>query len=190
LSSLIAPAVTPGHTVVVLIQNGLNIEQPLFSAFPNTIILSGVAYTSCREEEPGYILHDRSEVLELGAFHNPNLNSDDEKLAAERFIRIYEAGGKTKCPYDGNVPCTRWKKLMINGSYNPVAAITGLNMGYLRLTESAIDGLVRPAMKEIVTTAQALGHEIPLDSIDRMIAITPIELYVKPSMLNDVESVS
>ncbi len=42
LYDLIAPAVTPGHTVIVLIQNGLNIEKPIFAGFPQNIVLSGI----------------------------------------------------------------------------------------------------------------------------------------------------
>ena len=40
---LIRPAVMPGRTVVVLVQNGLNIEKHLFATFSQNVILSGVS---------------------------------------------------------------------------------------------------------------------------------------------------
>ncbi|KAL4972945.1 6-phosphogluconate dehydrogenase [Aspergillus desertorum] len=42
VSEIIAPAVTPGHTVIILAQNGLNLEGPVISAFPSNPILSSV----------------------------------------------------------------------------------------------------------------------------------------------------
>lgn len=42
VSDLIAPAVTPGKTAIVLSQNGLNIEKPVVARFPNNPIISSL----------------------------------------------------------------------------------------------------------------------------------------------------
>jgi ketopantoate reductase len=66
LSTVIGPGVTPGHTVVVLIQNGLNIEKPLFEAFPRNVVLSGISMIDCHEAEQGHIIQEFPETLILG----------------------------------------------------------------------------------------------------------------------------
>ncbi len=46
VGDIIAPAVTPGKTAIVLSQNGLNIEKPLIERFPTNPIVSSVSYIS------------------------------------------------------------------------------------------------------------------------------------------------
>lgn len=182
------PALTPGHTVVVLIQNGLNIEKSLIESFPHNIVLSGVSMIDSHEVFPGRIVHEFPDDLLVGAFSNPNRPLDAQCAAAKDFIKIYSAAGRTKCGYSEDVALSRWRKLVFNAAYNPVCAITGLDDGRIRLA-GAVEGLVRPAMKEIVATARALGHDLPGSIIDTMIHVDPIELHLKPSMLCDAEKV-
>ncbi|KAL5333626.1 6-phosphogluconate dehydrogenase [Aspergillus crustosus] len=188
LAELIAPAVTPGHTVIVMVQNGLNIEKPMFEKFPSNIVLSGVSMIDAFEGKLGHVVQESRDTLYLGAFHNPSIaNTKKETAAAHEYIRIYSASGKPDVSFSDNVPWSRWRKLVYNGVLNPLAAISGLDSSRLRLSGSVIDELVRPAMKEVVTTAEALGHKLPEDIIDAMIDLDPIDLYLTPSMQNDAE---
>ncbi|KAH7153597.1 6-phosphogluconate dehydrogenase [Dactylonectria macrodidyma] len=188
LPDLIAPAVTPAHTVIVMIQNGLNIEKSMFERFPQNIVLSGVSMIGSHEGQLGEIIHDDHDILYLGAFHNPNFpDSEKEVAAAQEFIRIYGAAGKTNVQFSEDVPWSRWRKLIFNGVMNPLCAITRLDSSRVRLTDSLVEGLVRPAMKEVYETASKLGHHLPEDIIDTMINLDPMDLYLKPSMQCDIE---
>lgn len=186
---LIEPAVTPGHTVIVLIQNGLNIERPVFARFPENICLSGVSMIDSHEVEPGYILHEEPDVLYLGFFSNPKLIRENEEKAAKAFIKIYGAAQKTQISFNDDVPWARWRKLVFNATLNPICAITGLDDARIRLAEDLVEGLARPAMQEIISVAKALGHELPKGIADTMINLDPMDLYLKPSMQCDIEKV-
>lgn len=185
VSDLIKPAVTPGKTVIVLIQNGLNIEKPLLSTFPQNVVLSGVSLIGSNEPTPGEIHQDFPDTLFIGPFRNPNLDPPHEQAAAEDFVKIYSAGGKTQCSYNPDVGWTRWRKLVYNACLNPICAITGLDTGRIRLADGAIEGLVRPAMHEIVAAAKASGHDLPPTVADDMITMDPLNMYLPPSMLSD-----
>lgn len=190
LQSLIAPAVTPGHTIIVMLQNGLNIENAMFEAFPSNMVLSGVSMIDAHEEALGTILHEEHDLLFLGAFHNTTIaNPEKEIAAAKEFIRIYNAAGKSTVNFSDDVPWARWRKLIFNACFNPICAITGLDDARMRLAGSAIEGLVKPAMKEIFETAKQLGHNLPEDIIETMIDLDPMDLYLKPSMQCDIEKV-
>lgn len=190
LVSLIAPAVTPGHTVIAMIQNGLNIEQPLFAAFPTNIVLSGVSMIDSHEGVPGTIHHEFADDLQVGAFHNPQLSDPGREIAAARnFIALYGAAGKTNVRLCEDVPFARWRKLIFNAVLNPLCAILGLDDARIRLAGSAVEGLVRPAMREVFETAKKLGHELPEDIMETMIHCDPMDLYLKPSMQVDYEKV-
>ncbi|KZF19091.1 2-dehydropantoate 2-reductase family protein [Xylona heveae TC161] len=185
VTDLIRPAVTPGHTAVVLIQNGLNIEKPLLAAFPQNVILSGVSLIGSKEPTPAKILHEFEDQLLVGAFNNPQLDSEHQQSVARKFVEIYSAGGKTKCEYQAKVGWYRWRKLVYNACLNPICAITGLDTGRIRLADGAIAGLLYPAMEEIRAAAKAAGHVLPDDIAHQMLTIEPVELYLSPSMLVD-----
>lgn len=185
----VAPAVTPGHTVIVLIQNGLNIEKPFFQMLPDNIVLSGVSMIGSHEVAHGAIEHEFPDELILGAFRNPNLDPAAEDAAAKHFVRMYSAAGKTACTYNEDVGFVRWRKLVYNACLNPICAITNLDTGRIRLADESVDVLVRPAMEEIRAAAKAMGHDIPEDVVDFTIEVDPLRLYLPPSMLGDVRKV-
>jgi ketopantoate reductase len=191
LKSLIAPAVTPGHTIIVMIQNGLNIKRAMFAAFPTNIVLSSVSMINSHEGRLGEIIHEDHDVLYLGAFHNPNLSNPDKEIAeAQKFIKIYGAAQKTNFTFSENVPFARWKKLIFNAVLNPLCAILSLDGARIRLAGSAVKGVVKPAMKEVFETARKLGHQLPENIMDTMIHADPLDMYLKYSMLCDIENAS
>ncbi|CZR66367.1 related to ketopantoate reductase [Phialocephala subalpina] len=168
LQSLIAPTVTPGHTILS--------------------VLSGVSMIDAHEEALGTILHEEHDLLFLGAFHNPIIANPSLEIAeAKKFIGIYNAAAKSTVNFSDDVPWARWRKLIFNACFNPIRAIAGLDDGRMRLAGSAIEGWVRPAMKWIFETAKQLGHLLPEDIMDTMINLDPMDLYLKPSMQCDIE---
>lgn len=78
---------------------------------------------------------------------------------------------------------------MYNACLNPICAITGLDTGRIRLADGGIEGLVKPAMKEIVAAARKNGVQLEDEVVDFMIGVDPLELYLQPSMLADVSKV-
>lgn len=186
LAELIGPAVTPGHTAIVLVQNGLNIEKPLIAAFPDNVIISGVSLIGANEPFPGTIHQDFPDTLYIGAFPNLKISPQQTEMVAKDFVDLYARGGKTKCEYSSDVGWTRWRKLVYNACLNPICAITGLDTGRIRLADGAVEGLVRPAMEEIRAAAAASGHVLPEDVAHNMIEMDPLNMYLPPSMLSDV----
>lgn len=195
-AELISPAITPGKTVIVLIQNGLNIEKPVFEKFPQNVVLSGVSRVDSHEIATGVIEQVDHDRLIIGAFENPYPNPNpngggidaDADAAARHFVQVYSAAGKTDCTYipAAEVPFHRWQKLVYNACMNTICAITGLDTGRIQLAGDVVESLVRPAMNEIVAAAAAVGVRLPGDIVDRMISIDPVTAYLRPSMLEDV----
>lgn len=174
---------------MVLIQNGLNIEKPLNKAYPFIPILSGVSMIGSEETAPGVIVQDDKDRLLVGAFDSPKIHAPLAISRAKDFVNIYGAGQKTDVKYSENVAHDRWRKLVYNACLNPICAITGLDTGRIRLADGAVEGLVRPAMREIVEAAKANGVELADDVVESMIEVDPLELYLSPSMLADVRKV-
>jgi len=74
---------------------------------------------------------------------------------------------------------------------NPICGIVGVDSGRVRLADGALDGLVRPAMREIVRAAKVSADvQLDEDVVERTIEMDPLTSYLKPSMQQDLEKVS
>ncbi|OLN87237.1 hypothetical protein CCHL11_03669 [Colletotrichum chlorophyti] len=186
LCDTIAPAVSPA-TVIVLIQNGLNIQLPFFQRFPSNIVLSGVSRIDAHEHSPGVVEQKQHDLLYVGAFKSSHMGDEEQQQAARHFVAMYGAGGKTTCLYRPEVEFDRWEKLVYNASFNPICALTGLNTGELQRTGRMMDTMVIPAMREVLEAARGAGHELPKDIIDSTIRLNPIEGDIAPSMQVDFQ---
>lgn len=102
MAALIAPTVSPGITVIVLIQNGLNIEREYMERYPSNIVLSGISFAGSQEPRPGWIQHMSHDHLLVGAFPSPEVSMGDGEAAVKDFVSLYAASGKASCYYTAN----------------------------------------------------------------------------------------
>ncbi|KAH7323109.1 6-phosphogluconate dehydrogenase [Stachybotrys elegans] len=188
---VIRPAVTPGHTVIVLSQNGINIERPLAAAFPGNAILSSVSMISATETRPGVVLHTYSDSQQIGPFPRPGSSSSiaQEALedAARRYVAVYNPSGALDVRYDGDVQRARWRKLLYNASFNSVTALLRTDTTRVRMSRHVVDDLVLPIMREVAAAAAACGCALAPEAVERALLVDPTDVFFKPSMCQDVE---
>ncbi|KXT06611.1 hypothetical protein AC578_8568 [Pseudocercospora eumusae] len=182
---LIRPAVTPGITTIILLQNGLNIERPIIAEFPENVVLSGVAFIGATEVSHGVIRHDDADRTKLGPFAGQKVSAARAEAEARKFIDLYMACGKVQWEYDDDVTFTRWRKLVYNSSFNSIAAVLGMDTARMRMSEIVIDDLIRPAMLEIIAIAKAAGVDLPKGIDDTLIRCDPTDTAFVPSMGQD-----
>jgi 2-dehydropantoate 2-reductase len=183
---LIAPAVTPGHTAIVLVQNGVGIEEEYATAFPENPIVSAVVYLPATQRPLGVIRHGEVEKLQLGSYP-----SSAPSLHAEALTKLVQSAGATAEFYTDVQP-KRWYKLLVNASWNPICALTlSKDTDVLAASTEATDVLLQ-TMLEIADIATALGYAITREEVQyqlgRAQARIPINAGIEPSMLQDVQS--
>ncbi|KAH8655493.1 ketopantoate reductase PanE/ApbA C terminal-domain-containing protein [Xylariales sp. PMI_506] len=183
IPEIIQPVVTPNHTAIVLVQNGIGIEQSFLTAFPQNTLLSGVTMIGCEQNEHD-ILHNDPDILFIAPFPNPGLSKDIQQRQCSEFANMYGSGG-AKCNVVEDITWHRWRKLVWNASFNTICAITNIDSGSIQ-DAIGVESLIRPAMDEIVSIASAAGYQLPSDIQDQMIKFTPREARLKPSMQVDV----
>jgi 2-dehydropantoate 2-reductase len=113
--ALIRPAVTAG-TAIVFIQNGVEIEQEILSAFPGNEIISGLAYICCNRKRKGEILH-----LAYGRLTFGNLPGSVSKKTTQLCDLIRQSG--IECIATGNIVAERWKKCVWNAPFSPLSVL-------------------------------------------------------------------
>lgn len=181
--SLLKPAITQGKTAIVLLQNGIGIEDEWAEAFPDNPIVSAAVYCKTTQRPPGIILHDEVERLEIGAFP-----SDVPSNHAEDFTSLMQAAGGN-AEFHADVQLKRWTKLMANASWNPLCALTRCtDVDFLRSSSTAPD-FVLDLMLEVCDVAQAYGYDLKREDAEWMLGRAKARIgkgnAVEPSMLQD-----
>ncbi|KAF1945853.1 2-dehydropantoate 2-reductase [Clathrospora elynae] len=183
---LIAPVVTPGHTAIVLIQNGVGIEDEYLQAYPNNSIISCVVYLPASQRPAGVITHGEVEKLQIGAYP-----SSASSVRAQAFTELIKSGGGTAECFDDVQP-KRWLKLLINASWNPICALTLSKDTDVLAASSEATEVLLAVMLEIRDIAASYGHTITREEVEfqlgRAQARIPKNAGIEPSMLQDVQA--
>ncbi|KAI1100394.1 6-phosphogluconate dehydrogenase C-terminal domain-like protein [Jackrogersella minutella] len=194
VAELIRPAVLKGTTGIVLIQNGIGIEDEYARLYPENPVLSTVAYFPATQVEPAVVHHREVELLHVGTYPAASV-PDSHKQAARTFAELIGKGGATAKLHD-DVQRERWGKLLVNAAWNPVCALTRLRDREFMDANASLglggsgDGLqfVREVMLEIAAVARACGYaDVDEALVDYQIGRAAARGLpgVQPSMLTD-----
>lgn len=177
-AGLIRPALGP-DTAIVLLSNGVEIEDDIAAAFPRHELISGLAFICVTRAAPGKIWHQAYGRLALGNYP-AGLSERTRALAA-----LFERAG-IGCAATDAIVTARWQKCLWNAAFNPLSVLSGgLPTSDILNTQ---ESLVRAIMAEVSAIAAALGHALPPDSIDKQIDGTHKMPPYKTSMLLDFEA--
>ena len=166
-------------TAVVFIQNGIEIEQELYDAFPEHDIISGLAFICCNRIQANTIAHLAYGRLTLGNF--PSGVSAKTRQLAE----LFEQSG-IECQTAENISVGRWQKCIWNAPFSPLSVLSGgLSTRDILNTQEAF---VRNIMTEVFDIAAATGNALPDGIIDVNIEHTYTMPPYKTSMLLDYQA--
>lgn len=175
-------AVTPGKTVILLLQNGIGIERAAFARFPQNVVLSGVSMISSINFN-GKIDHVGTDNLAIGYFDNVNLDKDLQTAKRDEFVKFY-SNENNNCYIDPDVKYRRWRKLVYNAVLNSVGAITDLDVGRLQEFGST-DELLLPAMEEVFQIAKSESVTLEPELKQAMLQ-SDDGVWYSPSMVIDI----
>jgi 2-dehydropantoate 2-reductase len=186
---ILKPAVTEGKTTIVLIQNGISIENEYATAFPTNPILSCVVYLPTTQTSPGHIHMGAVEQLQIGTFPAlQELSSPAWRAAVYLQDTLRSGGGNAELHED--IQAQRWRKLLINASWNPICALTLSRDVAFLASSSVAEKLVTNVMDEVVSLAQAQGYSNVTSVMAREQLQRALERKgtkgIEPSMLVDV----
>ena len=178
LPQLLTPLLHP-NTVVVLIQNGIGVEDDVQQMFPDVQLIAGLAFICSAKTQPGRVNHQCYGSINLG-----NYSCRDEKLFQTIINDFTNAGIKT-----ASVPYleARWKKAVWNMPFNGMTVALETRTDLL-LQNPATRALIRAQMMEVIGAARALGvNALDETFADKMIAMTDAMTPYSPSMKLDYD---
>lgn len=166
-------------TTVVLIQNGIGLEDDLQAVFPGLHIVAGLAFICCAKEGPGHVHHQDFGLINLGNYSCP-----DERFQL-LLSDMQDAGLKAaQVPYLE----ARWKKAVWNMPFNGMTVALNTSTDKL-LNTPATRQLIYDQMMEVIGAAQALGvSTLTSEFADQMMTTTDRMVPYSPSMKLDFDN--
>ncbi|MFC5695161.1 putative 2-dehydropantoate 2-reductase [Pseudomonas sp. GCM10022186] len=183
LAPVIAQAAAAGAKVVLL-QNGLAVEDELRPLLPESLhLLGGLCYICVHRSAPGVIEHQSLGAVNLG-YHSGPARDEVERLAlAEEGSALFKAAGIDSAAV-ANLDQARWQKLVWNVPYNGLSVL--LDAGTTALMGNPDSrALIQALMQEVVDGATACGHRIPENFAAKLLASTDRMPDYLPSMYHD-----
>ncbi|KAL2783201.1 ketopantoate reductase PanE/ApbA C terminal-domain-containing protein [Aspergillus keveii] len=184
---MISPVITPGETTVVLIQNGIGIEEDIVKTYPGNVVMSSVSHIGSEIKEPNIVVQVGKDVSKMGSHLHAGVDDATSMAKAKSFVDMYVAGGAHTCELISNIQTARWEKLLWNGTFNTVCALMLMNVGELQRSKGR-ETLLVPMMWEIWRIAEAAGHAMPESIVQWMAYRLPNDCAYRPSMLLDLEN--
>ncbi|CCY03048.1 2-dehydropantoate 2-reductase [Prevotella sp. CAG:924] len=175
LRDMLPPLLTD-DTVVLLIQNGMGMEQDVEQMVPGVKLAAGLAFICCSKTHPGVIDHLDLSGLNVGNYNAPQETIDRmivEMVSADidaRNVDYLEA---------------RWRKLLWNMPFNGLSVALHTDTDAL-VRNAATRRLLRAMTQEVIEAAHAVGVKGLTDrDADAMIEMTTKMRPYKPSMRLD-----
>lgn len=166
-------------TVVLLIQNGIGVEEDVQRMFPGVYIAAGLAFICSSKTCPGTVNHQFYGKISIG-----NYSCADKALMDDVIVSFRHAGIET---YEVKYYEARWKKAVWNMPFNGMTVALDTQTDKL-LAAEATRQLIRSQMMEVIGAAQALGvKNIDGNFADKMIDETLSMVPYSPSMKLDYD---
>ncbi|MCB1145364.1 MAG: 2-dehydropantoate 2-reductase [Leptospiraceae bacterium] len=168
-------------SIIVILQNGINIEEKLRKMYPSNAIVGALAFTCIHRKNSNKIHH-----IDYGLIKLSGLAKQDQ-YAAQLVFELFSAA-KIQVVQEKNLRKLRWEKLLWNIPFNSLSVVLG-NVSTTDMIGSPYSlKLVKELMSETVQIAKSEGISMTRKNITDMIERTRKMQPYKTSMLLDFEA--
>ena len=176
LRDLLPPLLGPG-TLVVLIQNGIGVEEDVQRMFPGVALAAGLAFICSSKTEPGVVNHQFYGSINIGNYSCP------DSLRVERLLtELHDADIEANLV---DYETARWRKAVWNMPFNGMTVALHCQTKDL-MTQADSRRLIYEQMMEVCRAAQALGVEgVDEPFAQKMMQMTDDMVPYSPSMRLD-----
>ncbi|MCL6700954.1 putative 2-dehydropantoate 2-reductase [Pseudomonas sp. T1.Ur] len=169
---------------VLLLQNGLDVEDDLRPLLPDSLhLLGGLCLVCVHRVGPGSVVHQALGAVNIGYHSGPCQGQDERMAIVEEGAGLFRAAGIDSQSMP-DLQQARWQKLVWNVPYNGLSVLLGASTTPLMANDDS-RGLIQALMKEVVRGAQACGHQIAPGYADYLFTMTEKMPDYWPSMYHD-----
>lgn len=174
------PPLLKKDSLIIMVQNGLGIEEDIQKMFPENYILGGLAFICTKKAEAGHIEHMDKGKLNIGIY-TPATN----KIRVLEVVDALNESGIDAELLD--LETARWSKLIWNIPFNGLSVVMNAQTDEL-IKNPDTKLLVHEIMLEIIRVAHHLGLNLLPSLADKNIESTERMRPYSPSMKLDFDS--
>ncbi|GFM58997.1 putative 2-dehydropantoate 2-reductase [Pseudomonas capsici] len=183
LAPVIARAAAPGAKVLLL-QNGLGVEDQLRLLLPDNLhLLGGLCFICVHRVEPGVVAHQAFGAVSIGYHSGPAEDQESRQAAVEHCSALFQVAGIESHAMP-DLQQARWQKLVWNVPYNGLSALLQTSTTPLMVDPCSRE-LIKGLMDEVVQGAEACGYILPEGYAHQLFELTGKMPDYKPSMHHD-----
>ena len=164
LPSLLPPLVGP-NTVIITLQNGLDIEGTIADVAPHIPILGGLCFMCSNKVGPGHIRHLDYGDITLGAYH-PQHHPAGISPTLEAIAQDFSTAGVT-IDLTNDLYMARWRKLVWNIPFNGLSVVLNATTTEMMANPDTCQ-LATDLMVEVVAAANGCARKITTEG-DRIL---------------------
>lgn len=169
---------------VLLLQNGLDVEDSLRKLLPDSLhLLGGLCLICVHRAGPGVITHQALGAVNVGYHSGPAADEQARMSIVEEGAGLFRAAG-IDAQAMPNLRQARWQKLVWNIPYNGLSVLLGASTTPL-MADADSRALIQALMAEVVQGAKACGHDMPPGYADYLFMMTEKMPDYWPSMYHD-----
>lgn len=169
---------------VLLLQNGLDVEDSLRALLPDSLhLLGGLCLICVHREGPGLVTHQALGAVNVG-YHSGSAIDDVARMAiVEQGAELFRTAGLDSQAMP-NLHQARWQKLVWNIPYNGLSVLLGAGTTPL-MADADSRAHIQALMAEVVEGAKACGHDMPPGYAGFLFTMTEKMPDYWPSMYHD-----
>ncbi len=173
------PPLLHQDTVVVLIQNGIGVEEDVQKTFPGLQLVAGLAFICSAKSTPGCVNHQCYGQINLGNYSCKHIE------VFKQILEDFNAAGVKAGEVEYQE--ARWKKAVWNMPFNGMTVALNTRTDLL-LKNPSTRKLIYDQMLEVIGAAQKLGvKNLDASFADKMIQMTDEMTPYSPSMKLDFD---
>jgi 2-dehydropantoate 2-reductase len=178
LPELIKPLLHP-DSVVILLQNGLGMEEDLSRQLEGVQLAGGLAFICSNKVGPGHIQHLDYGKLIIGSHQEGN------SMILKQVVRDFELAG-IHSEFSNDLRLSRWQKLVWNIPFNGMTVVLNTTTDQL-MADAHTRELSRELMLEVIHGANSCGIPLKESLAQQMIEYTIGMKPYSPSMKLDFD---
>jgi 2-dehydropantoate 2-reductase len=183
----VAPAIIQAaapNAKVLMLQNGLAVEDELRALLPDSLhLLGGLCFICVHRTGPGQIAHQAFGAVNIGYHSGLAADAAASLAIVEEGAALFHAAGIESVAMD-NLDKARWQKLVWNVPYNGLSVLLNASTTPL-MADADSRELIQGLMAEVVQGAQACGHVLPQGYAEQLFKVTGHMPDYRPSMHHD-----
>lgn len=184
LKALLAHCVRETTTIVVL-QNGLGMEQAIAELYPENRIIGGLCFICAHRLEPGRIQHLDYGGVRLGQYQMPKSEVASTSIDVEQLIHLFSSAG-VQASMTQDLLKARWQKLAWNIPFNGLSVVLNARTQAM-LEDNACRTLLKTLMLEVIQGASLSGYPIDNNYADELLIASDKMVDYAPSMKLDFD---